>query len=87
MAGKEKQKLIPFTEELTAAIEADAERCRRSFVRQVEAVLMTYYNIGNIEVDRSQLQIIGELAPRSKKKMPMLTAVAENKEEKRRAKK
>ena len=82
---KEKLKLISFTKELEQAIEADAKRCRRSFVRQVEAVLTTYYGIENVEVDRERiesvvkdskktmpgkLEIIGELAPTSRRKIP-----------------
>lgn len=72
----EKVKLIPFNRELEEAIEADAKRCRRSFVRQVEAVLMTYYGIEDVEVDRQRLEILGELAPHSKNKIPLIEARA-----------
>jgi len=81
----EKVKLIPFTKELEEAIEADAKRCRRSFVRQVEAVLMTYYGIDDVEVDRQRLEIVGELAPHSKQKMPVIRATVEPEKKKRRA--
>lgn len=66
--AEEKVKLIPFTKELEEVIEADAKRCQRSFVRQVVAVLMTYYNVNNVEVDRERITILGELAPKSKTK-------------------
>lgn len=81
----EKVKLIPFTRELEEAIEADAKRCRRSFVRQVEAVLTTYYGIDNVEVDRQRLEILGELAPHSKAKIPLIKASVEPDKKKKRA--
>ncbi len=81
----EKVKLIPFTRELEEAIEADAKRCRRSFVRQVEAVLTTYYGIDNVEVDRQRLEILGELATHSKEKIPVIKASVEPDKKKRRA--
>ena len=81
----EKVKLIPFSPRLEEAIEADAKRCRRSFVRQVEAVLMTYYGIDDVEVDRQRLEIVGELAPHSKQKMPVIRATVEPEKKKRRA--
>ena len=70
--ANEKQKLIPFTEELEKAIEEDAARCRRAFARQVEAVLMTYYNIEDVEVDRERFEIVGELLPKGKKRTEVL---------------
>lgn len=75
----EKSKLIPFSKELEAAIDADAKRCRRSFVRQVEVVLMTYYGIGDVEVSKAKLEMLGNLAPQSAKKMPLLKAGTEAK--------
>jgi len=80
----EKVKLIPFSKELEEAIEADAKRCRRSFVRQVEAVLTTYYRIDDVEVDRQRLEILGELAPHSKKKIPLIHATVESETKKKR---
>ena len=65
--AEEKSKLIPFSKELEEVIEADAKRCRRSFVRQVEAVLMTYYGIEDVEVDRERLVMLGEIAKNGRK--------------------
>ncbi len=79
----EKVKLIPFSPRLEEAIEADAKRCRRSFVRQVEAVLTTYYGIDDVEVDRAPLEFIGELAPKGKQKVKLLTADAGNEKKKK----
>ncbi len=80
----EKVKLIPFSPRLEEAIEADAKRCRRSFVRQVEAVLTTYYGIDDVEVDRQRLEILGELAPHSKNKIPLIRAAVESETKKKR---
>ena len=68
----EKNKLIPFSPELEKAIEDDAARCRRPFVRQVEAVLLTYYGLENVELER--VEKIGELAKSSKRKIPLIEA-------------
>lgn len=68
--SEEKSKLIPFTKELEEAIEADAKRCERSFVRQVVAVLKAYYEVDNVELKSDKLEIIGKLAPKSKRKIP-----------------
>ena len=68
----EKSKLIPFSTELEKAIEADAKRCERSFVRQVVAVLKTYYEVESVEVNQQRLEFVGELLPRSKKGIRVL---------------
>ncbi len=77
--AEEKSKLIPFSKELEEVIEADAKRCRRAFARQVEVVLMTYYGIGDAEINKTKLEMLGELVPNSKKKMPILKAGTEQK--------
>ncbi len=66
--ANEKQKLIPFSEKLEQVIEADARRCRRSFARQVEALLTLYYGVEDVEIDRERFLIVGELMPESKRK-------------------
>lgn len=83
--AEEKSKLIPFSRELEQAIEADAARCRRSFVRQVEAVLMTYYRIQDVEISKQSLEFIGELMPKSKTTLPLIEAVVETRKKKRTA--
>ena len=59
--AKEKNKLIPFTPKLEAAIQEDADRCRRPFVRQVEAILLTHYGIKDVELKQKSLEMISEL--------------------------
>ena len=76
----EKNKLIPFSEELETAIQQDADRCRRPFVRQVEAILLTYYGLEDVELKAESLEMIGELAPLSKtKKLLLETGAAKKK--------
>ncbi len=70
--AEEKNKLIPFSEELETVVQEDADRCRRSFVRQVEAVLMAHYGIGDVEVNKPTLEILGEILPQGEKKIKVL---------------
>lgn len=75
---EEKSKLIPFSRQLEDAIEADAARCERSFVRQVVAVLKAHYDI-DAEISRARLQIVGELHPTAKTKTPLLKSAGKKK--------
>ena len=75
--AEEKAKLIPFTPELEEAIEADAKRCQRSFVRQVVAVLMTYYGVEDVEINTQKIkalsgQMLGEIKPKSDKTIQLI---------------
>lgn len=81
--AEEKAKLILFTKELEEVIEADAKRCQRSFVRQVVAVLMTYYNIEDVEINKQRLQILNGLAPKSKKEIPVMEIDLRSKKKKK----
>ena len=67
---------IRFPKNLWDAIDADATRCKRSAVKQMEAVLTAYYNLEDVELNRPQLEMLGELAPHSAKKMPLIEASA-----------
>ncbi|HEX8568200.1 MAG TPA: hypothetical protein VF648_21345 [Pyrinomonadaceae bacterium] len=59
--SKEKGRSIRFPQELWDALDRDAERCKRSSQKQLEALLMTYYEIDNVEIDKKKLeQIRGE---------------------------
>lgn len=83
----EKQKLIPFSPELEKAVEEDAARCRRPFVRQVEAVLLTYYGLENVELDKSSLERTAEVekknsGKRSQGKLEPLGELVPDKEDK-----
>jgi len=69
---------IRFPKELWDAIDEDAQRCKRSAVRQMEAVLTAYYELEDVDINRQQLEIVGELHRTSKKRLPVVEATIEN---------
>jgi hypothetical protein len=74
---------IRFPKELWDAIDEDAQRCRRSSVKQMEAVLTAYYGLEDVELNRENLQMVGELFPRGKARLPVKEAKAENENKKK----
>jgi hypothetical protein len=48
----------------------------------MEAVLSAYYNLEDVEINRGQLEFVGELLPKSKTKIPLIET-ADNKKKKR----
>jgi len=46
-----KQKLLEIPPRLHDVIAKDAERCRRSVNKQIEAILVAYYRIDSVELD------------------------------------
>ncbi len=76
---------IRFPKELWDAIDADAQRCKRSSVKQMEAVLSAYYELEDVELNGENLQMVGELFPRGKARLPVVEAQTENKKKKRSA--
>lgn len=82
---RRRNSLIRFPKSLWQAIDADAQRCRRSSVKQMEAVLSAYYELGDVEINRENLQMVGELMPTSKTKMPVVEAkIIQRKKKKKR---
>lgn len=69
---------IRFPKELWDAIDRDAERCKRSSVRQMEAVLSAYYELEDVDVNAPQLEIVGELFRKSKTKTPLIEVDADD---------
>lgn len=63
---------IRFPIDLWKAIDEDAKRCKRSSVKQMEAVLSAYYGLEDVDLNRQKLQIIGEIKPKSSKKLPTM---------------
>jgi hypothetical protein len=63
---------IRFPKRLWDAIDGDAQRCKRSSVKQMEAVLSAYYGLEDVDLNKQSLEIIGELLPKSKKTMPLI---------------
>lgn len=66
-----------FEKELWALLDDDARRCLRSSTKQMEAILKTYFGVSEVDLNKAGVEMIGELAPRSAKKMPLLEAKAE----------
>lgn len=73
---------LRFPKSLWAKLDDDAKRCRRSSVKQLEAILLTYYSVEDIELDKESLEILGELLPQSKTKIPIIEASGEKRKEK-----
>ena len=68
----EKTRSIRLPESVWNALDADAERCRRSSQKQIEALLVTFYEMDDVEINKQQLEIVGELLPRGRKTIPVL---------------
>lgn len=74
-----------FEKDLWSKLDDDAKRCLRSSTKQMEAILKTYFGVDDVDLNEAGLETLGELAPHSQKKMPIIEAAAEPKEKKRRA--
>ncbi len=74
-----------FETALWKKLDADAERCGRSSTKQLEAILKTYYDAEDVELSRHSLEMLGELSPRSRTKMPIIEADVNPKQKKRTA--
>lgn len=75
-----------FEKELWAKLDADARRCLRSSTKQMEAILKTYFGAEDVELNKAGLEMLGELAPHGKQKMPALEADAAPKAPKKKKK-
>ena len=74
-----------FPRSLWAKLDEDAARCRRSSTKQLEAILLTLYNVEDVELDKSAVEDLGELAPNSKRKLPFAEAGTEPKTKRKKA--
>jgi hypothetical protein len=63
---------IRFPKQLWKVIDEDAKRCKRSSVKQLEAILAGYYGLADTRINRERLQLIGELSGKSNKPMEVL---------------
>ena len=71
-----------FEKSLWERLDEDAKRCGRSSVKQLEAILKTYYDVENVELNRHSLEMLGELMPHSKRKTPVIETENERKNKK-----
>ena len=74
---------IRFPKKVWDAIDADAQRCKRSSVKQMEAVLTAYYKLEDVELDQHSLEMLGELMPHSRRKIPMIETEMETAKKKK----
>lgn len=74
-----------FEKELWTKLDDDAKRCLRSSTKQMEAILKTYFNVEDVDLNSAGLEMLGKLAPRSAKKTPLVEAEKENQKKKRTA--
>ena len=72
-----------FEKSLWSKLDEDAKRCGRSSVKQLEAILKTYYQVEDVELNQQSLEILGDLMPHSRRKMPMITTEMEAAKKKR----
>lgn len=72
MDTNEKVRSIRLPEYLWDALDADAARCRRSSQKQIEALLVTLYGVGDVEINKQQLEFIGEVLPSGKKEVSVI---------------
>src|SRR5262249_15486539 len=52
----EKGRSVRFHPAIWDALDLDAKRCRRSAVKQLEAILIAYYELGDVELDSAQME-------------------------------
>ena len=81
----EKTRSIRLPEKVWDALDADAARCRRSSQKQIEALLVSFYEMGDVEINKESLEILGQLFPRSNKQITVIEAVAETPKKKKTA--
>ncbi len=74
-----------FNTKVWDALDKDAERCHRSSVKQLEAILTAYYGLGDVEINEGELEIVGELLSKGKAKIPDIEAEANLSKKKRSA--
>jgi hypothetical protein len=52
-------KLINLPDEVWAALQKDADRCRRSLTKQLEAMLVAFYKLDNVDIGNVGAMAIG----------------------------
>ena len=72
----EKTRSIRLPESVWNALDADAVRCRRSSQKQIEALLVTFYELEDVEINKQSLEILGEIMPRAKTGVKILPGSA-----------
>lgn len=81
----EKTRSIRLPESVWNALDEDATRCRRSSQKQIEALLVTFYEMESVEINQQSLQILGQIMPRDDRTIKMLKQTARVEPDKRKA--
>ncbi len=53
-----------FEKELWAKLDEDAKRCLRSSTKQMEAILKTYFDVEDVDLNKDGLEMLGEIMPK-----------------------
>lgn len=56
-----------FSKSLWSLLDEDAKRCKRSSVKQLEAILETFYDVQDVEINKESLKRLNEVSPKAKK--------------------
>ncbi len=91
----EKVRSIRLPEYVWDALDRDAARCRRSSQKQIEAILVTIYQVADVELNKEALaavgdrapkvEILGEINPKGGKELPYFEIEIGDKKKKKRA--
>jgi len=73
---QEKTRSIKLPEFVWDALDADAERCRRSSQKQIEALLVTFYEMEDVEISQRKMEILGEIMPKGETSIKVLPSAA-----------
>lgn len=65
-----------FEKSLWEKLDADAKRCLRSSTKQLEAILKTYYGVGDVEINKEVMESPVKIVPTGAKKIKMLPGEA-----------
>ncbi len=66
-----------FEKELWARLDEDAKRCLRSSTKQMEAILKTYFDVEDVDLNQAGLETLGEIMPRGSKGIKVLPGTAQ----------
>lgn len=77
-ADTEVARSIRLPKRVWDALDEDAARCRRSSVKQLEALLVTFYGLDDVEIDKDALDVLRADRHFGKggKEFPVVSAVA-----------
>lgn len=66
-----------FEKDLWAKLDEDAKRCLRSSTKQMEAILKTYFDVEDVDLNKAGIEMLGEIMPRSNKGIKVLPGTAQ----------